>query len=219
MDRDMINIIHYLYHHGVISDNATKQMLQCYADSTDPLKNSNILKIKGTDWKLSPGVADFIRMAEENLGSFPPRDWVFSHPLKDTPAGPGAPRDCFVLMPYGPPWFQTVYDRISQAARAARYTCKIARDIARAGGIMSQIWDALRKADAVVADLTGNNSNVLYETGIAHALGKEVVLITQEINDLPFDLRAQRCIPYQLSALTDLERELQLFLEYVPRRY
>lgn len=84
---------------------------------------------------------------------------------------------------------------------------------------MRQVWDAIRKADAVVADLTENNPNVLYETGMAHALGKEAVLITQGVNTLPFDLRALRCVPYHEAALSGLERELQLFLENVPLRY
>jgi hypothetical protein len=73
MDRDMINIIHYLYHHGRIGDDATKNMLQCYGDTTDPLKNSKILEIHGNDWTLSQGVGDFLRLAEENLQSFPPQ--------------------------------------------------------------------------------------------------------------------------------------------------
>jgi hypothetical protein len=218
MDRDMINIIHYLYHHGKISDGATKQMLGCYVDTTDPLKNSQILEISGNDWTLSRGVIDFVRLSEENLRSFPPRDWIFNYPM-NLPPSPGAPRDCFVLMPYGKNWSQGVYDSIAKSARTARYTCNIAKDIASTGGIMQQVWEAIRKADAIVADLTDNNSNVLYETGIAHAIGKEVVLITQDVNTLPFDLRALRCIQYQKSNLAALERELQLFLENVPQRH
>jgi hypothetical protein len=218
MDRDMINIIHYLYHHRRITDDETKRMLACYADTTDPLKNSQILEISGTDWTMSQGIIDFIRMAEDNLRAFPPRDWVFNYPL-NLPPTPGTPRDCFVIMPYGKNWSKSVYDSIAKAARTARYTCNMAKDIASTGGIMQQIWESLRKADAVVADLTDNNSNVLYETGIAHTLGKEVVLITQDINALPFDLRALRCIPYQESNLAALERELQWFLESVPQRY
>jgi hypothetical protein len=219
MDRDMINIIHYLYHHGAITDDATKKMLDCYADTTGPLQNSNILKIEGNEWTLSRGVTDFIRMAEENLQVFPPRDWIFNVPLKVPPPARGTPRICFVIMPYGPSWFQSIYDAISHAARAARYTCSIANDIASAGGIMNQVWDSIRKADAIVADLTDNNSNVLYETGIAHALGKDVVLITQDVKELPFDLRALRCISYTQADLPSFEREVQFFLESVPERY
>jgi len=219
MDRDMINIIHYLYRHGQISDDTTKDMLQCYSDTTDPLKNSKILEIKGNDWRLSQGICDFLRMAEENLTSFPPNDWVFSFPLRLPPPQANTPRECFVLMPYGKPWYQHVYDSIAKAARLARYTCTVAKDVASTGGIMRQVWDAIRKADAVVADLTDTNGNVLYETGMAHALGKDVVLITQDVNALPFDLRALRCVPYQQAALPALERELQLLLESIPRRY
>jgi hypothetical protein len=218
MDRDMINIIHYLYHRGTISDDAAHRMLGCPHDTVAPLKDSLILATSGSDWTLSPGVVDFIRRAEENMRSFPLRDWVFNYPMNVPPA-PGAPRDCFVLMPYGKNWSQPVYDSIARSARAARYTCGIARDIANTGGIMQQIWESVRKADAIVADLTDNNSNVLYETGIAHALGKEVVLITQDVNSLPFDLRALRCIQYRESDLVTLERELQLFLQSIPQRY
>jgi hypothetical protein len=38
---------------------------------------------------------------------------------------------------------------------------------------------------------------VFYETGIAHTVGKEVILITQTIDDVPFDLRHLRCIVYE----------------------
>lgn len=75
MDRDMVNIIHYLYHHGKISNDAAEAMLKCYGDTKTPLMNSKILETSGNDWKLSPGVCDFLRVAEENLQSFPPQDW------------------------------------------------------------------------------------------------------------------------------------------------
>jgi hypothetical protein len=48
----------------------------------------------------------------------------------------------------------------------------------------------------VVCDLSGKNPNVFYEAGIAHTLGKEVILITQSMDDIPFDLKALRCITY-----------------------
>src|SRR5262249_364117 len=179
------NIIHYLYRHTRISDRDTKRKLACYRHTTDQLKNSPIIELRRNHLILSRGVIDFICMAEENLRSFPPRDWVFNYPMTLPSPTSGSPRNCFVLMPYGKNWFQHVYDSIAKSALAARYTCSIARDIASTGGIMQQVWEAILKADAVVADLTDNNSNVLYETGIAHALGKEVVLITQDVNILP----------------------------------
>ena len=62
--------------------------------------------------------------------------------------------------------------------------------------IMDDIWENIERSRVVIADLTGKNPNVFYETGIAHALGKEVILMAQTLEDVPFDLRALRCIVY-----------------------
>ena len=48
----------------------------------------------------------------------------------------------------------------------------------------------------MVCDLTRRNANVFYEAGIAHALGREVVLVTQSPDDVPFDLKHLRYIVY-----------------------
>src|SRR4051794_30347667 len=62
--------------------------------------------------------------------------------------------------------------------------------------LVSTIWSAIRDSGAIVADLTGKNPNVFYELGLAHALGKPTILITQSIDDVPFDLRHSRIIRY-----------------------
>jgi len=48
----------------------------------------------------------------------------------------------------------------------------------------------------VIADCTGRNPNVFYEIGLAHASGKPVILITQNSDDVPFDIRHLRYIQY-----------------------
>lgn len=48
----------------------------------------------------------------------------------------------------------------------------------------------------LLADLTGKNPNVFYELGLAHALSKPVVLITESVENVPFDLRSLRHIVY-----------------------
>jgi len=48
----------------------------------------------------------------------------------------------------------------------------------------------------VVCDFSGRNANVFYEAGIAHTLGKHVVPITQNPEDIPFDLRHHRYARY-----------------------
>ena len=46
------------------------------------------------------------------------------------------------------------------------------------------------------ATVTGRFPNVFYEARIAHTLGREVILITQNENDIPFDLRHLRYVRY-----------------------
>ena len=62
--------------------------------------------------------------------------------------------------------------------------------------IVQDIWHSVRKARLVVAELSGRNPNVMYEIGLAHAIGKPIVLLARSEEDVPFDLRALRYIYY-----------------------
>lgn len=62
--------------------------------------------------------------------------------------------------------------------------------------IMADIIELICTSSVIVCDLTNKNPNVFYEAGIAHTLGKEVILITQSQDDVPFDLRSIRYIHY-----------------------
>lgn len=60
------------------------------------------------------------------------------------------------------------------------------------GNIVEAIAKALSNADLIVADLTGNNPNVMYELAIAHSLGKKVLIVTDDRNAIPFDVATYR---------------------------
>lgn len=62
---------------------------------------------------------------------------------------------------------------------------------------MEDIWKQTCRARFLIAELTGRNSNVFYELGIAHAVGKEVILLAQTMEDVPADLRHHRVIKYE----------------------
>ncbi len=63
-------------------------------------------------------------------------------------------------------------------------------------GILERIFNQISKADVIIADMTGRNPNVFYEVGYAHALGKIVLLLTQNTDDIPFDLKHRQHIVY-----------------------
>lgn len=62
--------------------------------------------------------------------------------------------------------------------------------------IMEQISDA----DLVIADVTDSNPNVMYELGYRVALSKPFLILTQNVETLPFDLRSIRAMEYEIIA-------------------
>jgi hypothetical protein len=75
-------------------------------------------------------------------------------------------------------------------------------------GTLDRIFNQISKADVIVADMTGRNANVYYEVGYAHALGKIVLLLTQNANDIPFDLIHRPHTIYAASKIDKLEEDL-----------
>lgn len=112
----------------------------------------------------------------------------------------GARSRCFVLMPFARS-FDAVYGAVRDACQSPDLllTCARADDIYHPGNIMEGVMEGIASADFVVADVTGKNPNVFYELGIAHSCkdASSVVIMTQSLGDVPFDLRHMRCIVYR----------------------
>jgi hypothetical protein len=99
-------------------------------------------------------------------------------------------------MPYGEP-FDRYYDNIYvPAVRGADLEPIRADSLFRSSPILGDIWRFTRQAKVLLADMSGQNPNVFYELGLAHAIGQPVVLVASSIEDVPFDLRGLRVIIY-----------------------
>jgi len=131
---------------------------------------------------------------------------------------------CFVVMPFAST-YNTEYERIIRpAVETVELACVRANEIYSKPQITADIWKSLRSARIVIAELTGRNSNVLYEVGLAHALGKPVIIITRNEDDVPFDLKALRYLYYNIddpfwgenlrNALTEMLQKLLKENEY-----
>jgi hypothetical protein len=103
-----------------------------------------------------------------------------------------------VMMPFAAE-FDPVYAAIRSACCSKGLRCKRADDIWANSIIIQDIFDLVFVSFIVVVDFTGRNPNVMYETGIAHTLGKNVVPITQSMDDVPFDLQSHRVLRYLLN--------------------
>jgi len=100
-----------------------------------------------------------------------------------------------VMMPFDAA-FTPVYESIRAAAESAGLRARRADDIWENPAIIQDVVSLIDRSRVVVCDCTGRNPNVFYEAGIAHTLGREVILVTQTDQDIPFDLRHLRYVRY-----------------------
>jgi hypothetical protein len=147
------------------------------------------------DWEFSrnhwaiKNVDLFQLLYKQKMGERPvPR--VF--PLSRNPVNP---KLISMMMPFESSSTET-YQTVKAAIEAAGYECRRADDFWLHPHIMHDIIELISTSKVIICDLSGKNPNVFYEAGIAHTLGKEVILITQHDGDVPFDLRPLRYIPY-----------------------
>jgi Lon protease-like protein len=127
--------------------------------------------------------------------------------------GRGFKRDeslAFVLMPFTDR-FRPVFENIVKPV-IERFGLRGVRadDIYGPRPIMEDVWRSINEAQVIIADVTGKNPNVFYEVGLAHAIGKDVIIISQSLEDIPFDLRHLRCIIYldSVAGFKQFERRL-----------
>jgi hypothetical protein len=122
----------------------------------------------------------------------------------------------FVLMPFSEDFDDIYQVGIKPACeRAGAYAERVDEQVFQ-GSILQRIYNQISKADLVIADMTGRNPNVFYETGYAHALGRPVILLAQSAADIPFDLKHYPHLIYNrriVDLLPELERRVRVTLD------
>jgi hypothetical protein len=107
------------------------------------------------------------------------------------PEGIPDPKLACVMMP-----FAKEYDPVHEALKGActdtgvrleRVDSIWVEDV-----IIDEIFSLLYRSTYVICDFSGQNSNVFYEAGIAHTLGRTVIPIVQKTDHIPFDLRHRK---------------------------
>jgi hypothetical protein len=136
-------------------------------------------------------------------------------PYFGLPTSAKEPLDVLVLMSFDPKLRPIYDDHVLKVANSLNLNAKRADDFFTTHHVMSDVWEAINTARLVIADCTGRNPNVFYEIGMAHTLGRPVVLITQHNRDVPFDLQAIRYIQYEYTppGMEKFEKQLTLTLQ------
>lgn len=102
----------------------------------------------------------------------------------------------FVLMPFDKAFDDIYKIGIKETANSLGILAERVDEQIFREGILERIYRQIELADLIVADMTGQNPNVFYEVGYAHAKGKLCILLTQNADDIPFDLKHHRHIVY-----------------------
>lgn len=121
----------------------------------------------------------------------------------------------FCLLPFKDDFMQVFEEGVLPAIEAAGLRGIHAGQIFDNREIIEDIWESICTCRIVVADVTDRNPNVFYELGICHTLGKEVIVITQSSDDVPFDIRHRRFIEYHPDKMSSLRNRLQQTLQRV----
>ena len=108
--------------------------------------------------------------------------------------------DVFVATPFDDEYTVIYSDYVVPLLRKLKLSVTRADDFASPTTITDDVFNAILCARLVIADCTGRNPNVFYEIGLAHALGKPVVLITQSVDDIPFDVAHIRYLVYEATS-------------------
>lgn len=120
---------------------------------------------------------------------------TFSPSVFNIPKKPIVNELASVMMPFNME-FDKVQETIKEACFNAGMSCARVDDLWNNSTIIQDIFELIYCSSIVIVDFTGKNPNVFYEAGIAHTLGKNVIPITQSLNDIPFDLRHHRVLNY-----------------------
>jgi hypothetical protein len=105
------------------------------------------------------------------------------------------PKRIFVVMSFNPEAL-SIYSLIREAVFRASELVKENLDVVRAdtmemhsATLTDHIYSGIKDADLIIADISENRPNVMYELGYAHALSKPVILIGTELSEQrPFNL-------------------------------
>ncbi|WP_447773916.1 hypothetical protein [Aeromonas veronii] len=114
----------------------------------------------------------------------------------------------FVLTPFNEEYLSQ-YEAIKDVVIDSGFSCTRGDDEKLSSNILSHIVEQIASSRIVIANISGRNPNVFYELGIAHALGKPVVIVSESLANIPFDISNSRILAFE--NIENLKKELRIW--------
>lgn len=115
----------------------------------------------------------------------------------------------FVLTPFHSKYDRT-FETISSVCREVGLRCYRGDEEHISGDLLPHTLKQICKARLVIANIDGRNPNVFYELGIAHAIDKGTILVSQSLDKIPVDLKSNRLLLFKEHA--ELREQLKTAL-------
>lgn len=146
-------------------------------------------------------------------------DYSFFDGLGLNPTGINV-EDGFVtcLMPFNRQ-YNRIHECIKEVCRANDCQCHRSDDKYTPNSILKYTMELILKSQVIIAVLDGRNANVYYEVGIAHSIGKTVILVNNvsRFKDTPFDIKGNRIVLYK--DIPNLHMQLDRILKNIYNAY
>lgn len=194
-NRDLIKVITSLVNPDYFLFDEKLDHKKAVEDVNKVLKTSKLILKEKTDGQflLATMTGEFISTEINEVDAI--QQITFTPSVFKIPKKPTNSKLISVMMPFSPA-FRGTYDAIKRVADHMGLECFRADDIWENSTFIQDIFDLIFCSRIVVVDFSERNPNVMYETGIAHTLGKVVIPITQSLNDIPSDLGHHRALKY-----------------------
>jgi len=122
----------------------------------------------------------------------------------------------FVVMQFGTEQYESLFSDVIEPACNASGVVPYRADFTFLPGlIIEDIKSKIRESRIIIAEISPDNPNVYFEIGYADALGKPIILISDQKEGMkPFDVRAYRTIFYEnsIKGKSRIESDLRTYL-------
>jgi len=138
-----------------------------------------------------------------------------------------AKKVCFFVTPIGEPdslirrRADQIKNHLLNEVLSDKYEVIRADELRQPGSVTHQVIKLLYAADLVVADLTGQNPNVVYELSIRHAFNKISIHLMDKKEKIPFDLQDERTIFFDindLDSISNCKQQLAKIIKDINRK-
>jgi nucleoside 2-deoxyribosyltransferase len=117
----------------------------------------------------------------------------------------------FVVMKFGDEVLDSAYESIKSVVEAFKLSCVRVDEIEHSSSITDQILEQISESKFVLVELTGSRPNCYYEAGYADALGKEIIYVVKDGEEIHFDLKHRKFIIWKTES--DLRNKIRTRFE------